>query len=172
MFTRLRLAEVTDEMRETAAARVLLERIIGAPEALLPGSDPIRTAALLRLSSIAAGAKDTATAAEALAATGLSPEQCSLVDVRPQAVNARLGSSAFPDEARRWGTGGFVRVGYDITAAGKPLGLRTIVASPPFIFGPATEKAVARFEYRPVFRPGSSVGCTGNIQSVRFMVAP
>jgi outer membrane biosynthesis protein TonB len=136
----------------------------------LPGGDPIRTAALIRRANQAAAAMDTATAAAALAASGLSPEQCSLVDVRPQAVNASIGTSTFPAEAMQWHTGGFVKVGYDITAAGKPVTVRTIVASPPFIFGPATEKAVARFEYRPVFRPDNSVGCTGHTQSVRFRV--
>lgn len=171
MFTRLQLAEAEDDLRATAASRALLDDIVAAPEGALPDGDPIRTAALIRLSNQAAAAKDTAAAANAIAATGLSPEQCSLIDVRPQAVNASIGSGAFPNEARRWGTGGFARIGYDITAAGKPINLRTIVASPPFIFGPATEKAVARFEYRPVFRADNSVGCSGNAQSVRFRVA-
>ncbi|MBC7521502.1 MAG: hypothetical protein H7268_10485, partial [Sandarakinorhabdus sp.] len=171
MATRLRLAEAHDDLNALPASRALLDRIVSAPETLLPGGDPIRTAALLRLANQAAVAKDTVAAAAALAATGLSPEQCSLVDVRPQAVNASIGSSDFPLEARRWSTGGFVLIGYDITAAGKPVNLRTVVASPPFTFGPATEKAVARFEFRPVFRPDNSVGCTGNIQPVTFRVA-
>jgi tetratricopeptide (TPR) repeat protein len=171
MAIRLRLAEAHDDLNALPASRALLDRIVGAPESLLPGGDPIRTAALIRLSNRAAAAKDAAAAAAALAATGLSPEQCSLVDVRPQAVNASIGSSAFPMESMRWRTGGFVKVGYDITAAGKPVNLRTIVASPPFTFGPATEKAVARFEYRPVFRPDNSVGCSGNVQGVTFRVA-
>lgn len=171
MATRLRLAEVHDDLQTTAASRSLLDRIIAAPESLLPGADPIRIAALIRLANQAAAAKDTATAASALAATGLSPEQCALVDVRPQAINASIGSNAFPEEARRWSTGGFVRIGYDITAEGKPTNLRTIVASPPFVFGPATEKAVAQFRYRPVFRPGNSIGCTGTTQGVTFRVA-
>ncbi|MFZ4689383.1 MAG: energy transducer TonB [Polymorphobacter sp.] len=171
MFTRLRLAEAHDNLRATAASRMLLDRIIAAPESLLPGDDPIRTAALLHLSNQAAAAKDVAAAASALSATGLSAEQCSLIDIRPQAVNASIGSNAFPDEARRWSTGGFARVGYDITADGKPINLRTIVASPPFIFGPSTEKAVARFQYRPVFRPGNTIGCTGTTQSVHYRIA-
>lgn len=172
MYSRLRLAEAHDDMRATPASRALLGRIIAAPESLLPDGDPIRTAALLRLSNQAAAAKDTASAASAFAATGLSPEQCSLIDIRPQAVNASISSNAFPDEARRWSTGGFVRIGFDITAAGKPINIRTIIASPPFVFGPATEKAVAQFKYRPVFRPGNTVGCTGSVRSVSYRVKP
>ena len=172
MFTRLRLAEAHDDLSDIFASSTVLQRIITAPETLLPAGDPIRTAALLRLSNQAAAAKDMATAASALAATGLSPEQCALVDVRPQAVNTAIGSSAFPDQARRWSTAGFVKIGYDITAAGKPANVRTVIGSPPFVFGPNTEKAVAQFEYRPVFRPGNTVGCTGFAQQVSFRIAP
>lgn len=171
MYTRLELAESQQVLKATTAARALLDEIVAAPPTLLPDGDPIRTSALLRLSNIAAAERDTAAAAATLAATGLSPEQCSLIDVRPLPVNASVGNSSFPDEARRWSTGGFARVGYDITADGRPAGVRTIIASPPFIFGPATEKAVGRFRYEPVFRPGNTVGCSGQTQSVRYQVA-
>jgi hypothetical protein len=40
------------------------------------------------------------------------------------------------------------------------------------VFGPATEKAVAQFKYRPVFRPGNTVGCTGSVRSVSYRVKP
>nr|WP_310525275.1 hypothetical protein [Polymorphobacter sp.] len=171
MLVRLRLGETLDEQRDTSGARALFDRVAAAPESIMPAGDPIRTTALLRISNQAAAARDTATAATALAATGLTPEQCSLIDVRPQGINNSVGASAFPGEAQRWGTGGFARVGYDITADGKTTGVRTIVASPPFIFGPPTEKAIARFQYRPVFRSGNTIGCTGNAQTIRFRVA-
>lgn len=170
MLTRLRLAELLDDQKDTAASRALLDAIVAAPLAVVGEADPIRTAALLRVANQATAAKDLATAARATDATGLSPEQCALVDVRPQPVNATIGDSAFPDAARRWGSSGLVRVGYDITADGATRNVRTIMAMPPFIFGPTSEKAVARFKYQPVFRPGNTVGCSGRGQMIRYLM--
>jgi hypothetical protein len=170
MYIRLQLAEVLDELKATAAEQAMLDPIVSAPEALLPANDPIRIAALLRVSNLAAAARDTASAATALAATGLSPEQCALVDVRPQAINKSITEKAFPALAIGWHTGGFARVGYDITADGATTNVRTITASPPFIFGPGTEKAIAKFRYQPVLRPGNSIGCSGSEFLQRFRV--
>jgi tetratricopeptide (TPR) repeat protein len=171
MWTRLELAEALDTLAAVADSRALLDRIVAAPGNVLPDGDPIRTAALLRMSNQAAAARDMTAAAKALAATGLAPEQCALVDVRPQAINATLADRDFPDAARRWSTGGYAKTSYDITAAGTTTNIRTIVAAPPFIFGPPTEKAVARFRYQPVFRPGNTIGCTGRVQPVRYRMA-
>jgi hypothetical protein len=170
MTARLTLAAIHEELKATPASKALLDQIVAAPENLLPANDPIRIAALLRLSNQAAGARDTAAAANALAATGLSPEQCALVDVQPQAINDTITSRAFPALAIDWHTGGFARVGYDITAEGATTNVRTVTASPPFIFGPGTEKAVKRFRYRPVLRPGNTVGCSGSEFLQRFRV--
>jgi hypothetical protein len=170
MWSRLELAEAHDTLKAAEKAKPLLETIVAAPTSVLAEGDPIRTAALLRLANIAAAARDSEAAARALAATGLSPEQCALIDVKPQAINASIGSSAFPGEAVRWGTGGYAKVGHDITADGHTTNVRTIIAAPPFVFGPPTEKAVARFRYQPVFRPDNSVGCSGNVQSVRYVM--
>ncbi len=170
MLTRLQLAEVDDDLKAVAASRALLDAIVAAPESLLPAADPIRIAALLRISNQAAAARDTATAATALAATGLSPEQCALVDVRPQAINKSITEKAFPALAIGWHTGGFARVGYDITADGATTNVRTITASPPFIFGPGTEKAISKFRYQPVLRPENSIGCSGSEFLQRFRV--
>lgn len=129
--------------------------------ALVATGDPIRTSALLRISNMAA-------AASALAATGPTSEQCSLIDIRPEGINDSIGSSAFSAEARRWANNGLVKVGFDITAEGRTTTIRTIVASPPFIYGAATEKAISQFRYRPVFRPGNTLACIGTVVPVRF----
>ena len=170
MFTRLQLAEILEDLRAMPASRALLEAIVTTPLALLPAGDPIRIAALLRISNQAAAARDSATAATALAATGLSPEQCALVDVRPQAINRSITEKAFPALAIGWHTGGFARVGYDISTDGSTTNVRTITASPPFIFGPGTEKAIKNFRYQPVLRPENSVGCSGSVFLQRFRV--
>jgi outer membrane biosynthesis protein TonB len=170
LYVRLKLAEVYDGQKNVAASRTQLEDILGAPESLLPASDPIRIAALLRTSNQAAAARDTVTAASALAATGLAPEQCALVDVQPQPINRAVSSRDFPSEATRWSSEGFVLIGYDITAEGIPANVRTVLALPPFAFSSSTEKAVARFRFQPVFRPGNTIGCSGATQPVRFIM--
>jgi len=171
MLVRLSLGATLERSKSDREARAIFDQIVAASPAILAADDPIRTAALLHVSNLAAGARDTATAAQALATTGLSPDQCSLIDVRPQAVNASVTAESFPETARRWGTGGYARIGYDITVDGVPSGVRTVVASPPFVFGEATEAAVRRFRYKPVFRPGNVLGCTGNLQTVSFRLA-
>lgn len=168
-YFRLELAEA---LQRSAEAERLLNAIVATPLENLPRADPIRTAALLRLSNIAAARKDLASAAQALAATGLTPEQCALVDVRPQVQNRQVSSSIFPPGAHRWGSGGLTKVEYDIGTDGKPQNPRTVMAAPPFVFGRATEKGTLQLRYQPVFRPGNSVGCTGMTQNFRFMVKP
>jgi TonB family protein len=167
-YVRLTLAEAHDALREPAEASALLERIAATQEGALGRADPIRTAALLRLSNIAAAGRDMARAATALEATGLTPEQCALVDVRPEPRNMRVTSDDFPEMARRWGSSGFARVSYDITADGRPVNVRAVVASPPFTFAEATAKAAESFRFQPVFRPGNTLGCVGNSQNFRF----
>ena len=170
MLVRLRLGETLAEMKNRTDAKELFAHIVASPEAIVPAGDAIRISALLRISNMAAAASDMATAADALAATGLTPEQCSLVDIRPEGINNKISSSAISTEARRWGNGGFVKAGFDITADGHTTNIRTIVAAPPFIFSAATEKAISQHRYRPVFRPGNTLGCTGTVVPVRFLV--
>jgi tetratricopeptide (TPR) repeat protein len=167
---RLNQAAALQETGAPAEAQAVLEAVIGTPEAQLGRVDPIRTSALLRLSNIAAARNDTAAAAKALAATGLTPEQCALVDVRPKMENRKVASSIFPEDARRWGSGGMTTVEYDIGTDGTPVNARTVMAAPPFVFGEATQKGAMALRYQPVFRPGNAVGCTGETQNFRFMV--
>ncbi len=168
MFARLRLAEAEDELGNTQASRDLLDRIVAMPASSLGDADPIRTAALLRLSSQALAAKDTQRAADAVAATGLSAEQCAIVDVRPLGLKNYFTDADYPQDARKMNTAGFVQIGYDITASGVPANIRTVIGSPPFIFGPSTEAVITRFRFRPVFRPANVLGCTGFKQQVRY----
>lgn len=167
---RLNQAAALQETGAPVEAQAVLEAVVATPEAQLTRADPIRTAALLRLSNIAAARNDTAAAAKALAATGLTPEQCALVDVRPKMENRKVASSIFPEDARRWGSGGMTTVEYDIGTGGKPVNARTVMAAPPFVFGEATQKGAMGLRYQPVFRPGNTVGCTGETQNFRFIV--
>jgi hypothetical protein len=167
-YLRLQLAETQDKMGARAQATQLLQAIVATPTEALGRADPIRTSALLRLSNIAAARKDMSAAAEALAATGLSPEQCALVDVRPLPENKSVSSGAFPEQARRWNTGGLTRVEYDILPDGRTDNVRTVLSSPPFVFGKATEESARRFRFQPVFRPGNPAGCLAAQDNFRF----
>jgi tetratricopeptide (TPR) repeat protein len=120
-------------------------KVVAAPIDQLDANDPVRTVATLHLAALKKRAGDAAGAEQIVAASGLSKAQCSLVDVRPVATNASISDSIFPQEALRWGFDGYVRESFDINAQGNVENVRTVVAYPPFVFGPATEKAVGKF---------------------------
>ena len=172
MAVRLILANYLGFTGARFKARPLYAAVAAAPANVLPEGDPIRQQALLRTADDAARRGDTGAANQAIAATGLAPEQCALIDVRPQKINGKVTEESFPAMAKTWGSSGYVKTGFDISVDGRPQGVRTVIASPPFIFGPETEKAVARFRYSPVFRPGNTVGCSAQTQSVRFRGSP
>lgn len=161
-------ASALEQARELGAAGALYTAVVATPEASLPKGDPIRLFALLRLASRAAAARQMDNAERYFAETGLSAQQCAIVDVRPIRTATPVSSQDFPSEAMQWGFDGWVKTGYDLDAQGHPVGVRTVLAYPPFIFGPATEKVVARFRYEPLFRGGAAVGCTGREQTVHY----
>ena len=63
-----------------------------------------------------------------------------------------------------------MREAFDIVADGSVQDVRTVIAYPPFVFGPATEKAVRQFTYLPPTLNGSTLGCTGQTLNVRFLI--
>lgn len=168
MLVKVRLGRLHEMVRAFAQAQPLYDAVIAAPEALLPAAHPVRTEALLRRSNLAMRQQDAATASDALAATGLTPDQCATVDVQPLPENARVTEEDFPNLARRWGTSGFSRVGFDILPDGRTTNVRTVVSSPPFAFSQATADATKRFRYQPTFRPGGTLGCAGSVRNFNF----
>lgn len=168
-YLRLVIARQLQDNRKPDQASALLNRIVATPIDLLGRVDPIRTEALLRQSNIAAARNDMSTAAQAFDATGLSPEQCALVDVKPVSTNNMVAQTEFPREAMMWRTDGRTRVEYDIATDGTTANVRILMASPPFVFGDATAKAATRFRYSPVFRPGNELGCQGQVHNFQFM---
>ena len=122
----------------------------------------------MRLASLKAAAKQFDEAEGLLQAAGLDPEQCELVDMTPIALNVRMSSDDFPKEALRWGFEGWVQISYDIDTQGRVVEPRTVIAYPPFVFGPATEKTASRFRYQPIYRAGKSISCTGYTFKVRY----
>lgn len=171
-WLRLGRAERLQSRNDRAGARALLQRIVATPVDKLPVGEAIRQSGLLRLASLEAADQQLATADALVAATGLTPAQCALVDVQPLKTRGTVSSNDFPALAQSWGTGGYIKLGYDIDGSGKPLGVRTVIAIPPFIFNDGTEKAVARFRFEPIYRGGETpVGCVGRQQGVNYRIA-
>lgn len=168
MLVNVRLGQEQERSRAFDAARTLYDSVISSPETLLSPTHPVRTEALLRRSNLAMRQADIATAARTLAATGLTPDQCAAVDVKPLPENLSVQNRIFPELAQRWRTGGFTQVAFDILPDGRTTNVRTVIASPPFAFSNASAEAAARFRYQPTFRPGGELGCAGSIQTFRF----
>lgn len=169
-YLRLLVATDQERLKDDDAAVAGFQAVIATPTATLPAADPIRQVALLRLASIEAERKQLAAASALYRATGLNAEQCALVDVKPLPKQLGVREQDFPHEALRWGFEGIVRVGYDIDTDGKPSGVRTVTAVPPFVFSAGTEKTAAGFRYRPIFREGTEIGCAGQSENVRYRI--
>ncbi|WP_242185861.1 energy transducer TonB [Sphingomonas sp. CARO-RG-8B-R24-01] len=153
-----------------APLQALLQAAIATPPALLPQDDPIRSLAQLHLALLDRRKGAPARADARLTDAGITPEQCSLLDVRPVPQNTSISSDAFPSEALRWGFEGNARTAFDIAPDGSVTDVRTVIAYPPFVFGPSTEKAVARFRYLPPTLGSEVLGCVG--QSINVVYRP
>ena len=151
-------------------ARGLIAVVVEQPQQSLPSDDPIRSLAMLHLSLIDKRAGKAAEADSRLAAAGIGGEQCSLLDVRPVARNTAISSSVFPTEAVRWHFEGRATEAFDIAADGSVSDVRTVIAYPPFVFGPATEHAVRQFRFLPPTLGDQALGCTGEKINVRYVL--
>lgn len=175
-----RLITLAEQRGETRTADMLrmaqlgdrngpeVEQQLAAIAARHGEADPLRQQALLMLSDRAFARGDEATAASALASTGLSPQQCALADVRPQGRNTFLSADDFPREARAWGLSALMRVAHDVTPAGDIANVRVISARPPFAFSEQTVKRLQSWKFKPVLRGTETVGCLGRVQPIRF----
>jgi len=163
---RLEIARAAYQKSPPADAIPLVQAV--ADDSRLDADDPLKTAALLQLANLQAAASDTTAARATLARTGLSADQCALLDTPPAVDRSNVDSGDFPMEAQRWGFEGWVRLEQDILSDGRSTGTRAIIAYPPFVFRDAGVKVGAGLRYLPTFRPGSTKGCTGVRQSITF----
>ncbi|MBV8687771.1 MAG: energy transducer TonB [Alphaproteobacteria bacterium] len=164
---RLELAEYLyrDAKRTNDAVAVL------APLRSAPGlgpNDPLRAAGLARLASLQLVAGDVPAARATFDASGLTADQCALLDTPPRQRSGAASSGDFPNEALRWGFEGWTVLQWDISPAGVPSNVRAVVAYPPFVFDKSGTKMIDRFRYEPTFRPGATLGCSGMTQRVRY----
>ncbi|MFC3711066.1 hypothetical protein ACFOMD_00695 [Sphingoaurantiacus capsulatus] len=170
-FARMELARTYERSRAKSADE-LYRQVVAMPPTSLPDGHPIRQTALLQLASNAAAAKRDDEAAQLAQATGLTPEQCALADVRPVRAGGRISTADFPMPALNWGLNGFVEVSYDIGTDGRPVNARTVMAYPPFAFSEATPAAVEKLRFQPFAAVGSKLGCVDRLQRMRFFGSP
>ena len=166
----LEWAVALERSGDFAAARPHLAKAIATPQSALPSDDPIRQVALLHMAMVKARAGEDASAHADLAASGLTAGQCALVDTRPVATNMSIVSSQFPQAALYWHFEGYVEEAFDIAAEGHVSNVRTVIAYPPYVFDPATERAVSDFRFVPPTIQGKAVGCTGQMQKVNYRI--
>lgn len=135
-----------------------------------PANDPFKVGALVRLATIqnAAGKIDDARAL--FAKTGLSAQQCALVDARPLQTGGNITDKDYPIEAIRLGFGGWTVVEFDIDASGRTLNQRPLIAWPPFIFGDPAAKNIKGFRYQQSYRPEGGLGCGGQRQRISYLI--
>lgn len=141
-----------------------------ANDTRLPAGDPIKTAAFARLASLQAKAGNIDAARQSYEKTGLSAQQCALVDAQPSMKKSGASSSDFPMEALRWGFEGWVRVEFDILPDGKTGGQRAIVAYPPLVFRDAAVGILRDTRYEQSYRPAGTLGCGGARQNINFRI--
>ena len=139
-------------------------------DATRPANDPFKVGALVRLATIqnAAGKIDDARAL--FAKTGLSAQQCALVDAKPLQTGGSIKDKDYPIEAIRLGFGGWTVVEFDIDASGRTLNQRPLIAWPPFIFGAPAAKNIKNFRYQQSYRPEGGLGCGGQRQRISYLI--
>ncbi|GGB34804.1 hypothetical protein GCM10011380_25300 [Sphingomonas metalli] len=138
-----------------------------AADARLAKTDSYRVGALVRIASAEQRAGDLAAARTSFAASGLSADQCAVLDSAPKLLNLP-GSDAFPREAQQWGFEGWTQVQYDIRADGRTDNVRTLLSYPAFVFSKAASDVATQARFEKTFRPDGGLGCGGSKQRVLF----
>lgn len=119
----------------------------------LPGAVSIQAAAMPSLAGVtaakatAAPAAPAAPAASAPGPSGVDSEVVPLNEVLPE----------YPDQARRRGIEGHVRLAFTITTQGRVENIRVVESSPPNIFDRSARRAAARWRFAPRTENGLAV---------------
>lgn len=137
-----------------------------ANDPALSADDPLRAGALVRLASLQAAAGRVDAARESYQRSGVSAQQCSMVDAVPAARS--YGDGNFPMEALQWGFEGWVIVQFDIRGDGLTENRRAVIEYPPLVFGDAAEQALRLARYQQTYRPAGATGCGGKETKVNF----
>ncbi len=163
---RLSLFDSLDAKARTAIGADFLKPV--ADDKRLLDNDPYKVGALTRLASVAVNSGNIEDARSFFARTGLSAQQCALVDARPVGTGGTISDSDYPKEAIQLGLGGWTVVEFDIDARGRTTGQRPLIAWPPFIFGEPAAKGVGGFRFQQTYRPDGGLGCGGQRQRISY----
>ncbi len=165
---RLLIAQPRGRKGPPEDAGALLRQVSG--DATLPAQHPLRVAALLAEANVLAAKGDLNGARTVFDRTGLTSEQCATIGLTPAMRRTGAGSNDFPMEAVRLGFEGWVRTAFDIAADGRTVAPRVVIAYPPFIFDEAANGIARDARYTSTFRPAGALACSGEQQSVRFLL--
>lgn len=136
----------------------------------LPEHHPLRQLAWLRLANLTAATGDRTKAQSYFANTGLTAQQCALLGVAPALKRAGVGSEDYPMAALMMGFEGWVRLEFDITADGRTINARPIVAYPPLVFVDAATGMMKDFRYEASYTPDNHLACSANRETIRFVI--
>jgi len=161
-------AYLYENMKEYKNSSQILKSVVDRSYQILPEKDPIRLFAILHLAMIDMRLGQQVKAKAELAAAAIKPGQCSLMDIKPLASSQPMDNWLFPEEAQKWGLGGYVRVAFNITTDGRVSGVRTVLAYPPFIFDDSSTSTVSHFRYIAPSVGGAPVGCADDTVSFKF----
>lgn len=156
------------ENRRPEEADALVRAV--ADDDRLEAHHPLRQLAWLTLADRAAKAKDTAAAQTYFDRTGLTEEQCALIDLPPAMRSPNLSSTAYPTSALEMGFEGWVHVEMDVSADGRTTNVRPVVAYPPLIFAEAAKSIGEGVRYEWSYRPRGATACSAANTSVNFQM--
>lgn len=143
-------------------------RIADMPE--LPADDPYKVGAKVRLASTLVGDGRNEEARQVYASAGLPAGRCPVLDTGRTMRRTGADSGDFPDAAMQWGFSGWANTESTI-GADRATAVRTLVAYPPFVFGPAAQGIARSTRYEPSFRPDAEATCGGQSVTMRFVMA-
>lgn len=152
--------------RRSQRNQSVLETVLA--DGRLPQDHPLRTAALIRRAAIKVAAKDMAGAQADYLATGLTEQQCSIVDAAPKMKSFGGSSSDYPMDMVMVGIEGWARMQYDVSSQGGAVDVRVVAAYPPMVFSENAAKMMSRSRYEPSYRPAGGLACSGSQQSIVF----
>ena len=171
-------ALAADTLRLKAARGWMTTKLKEAPALLnevaqddrLPPHHPLRQLAWLDLAGKAAEDGNRTAAQGYFSQTGLTNEQCALLGEAPTLKRSNVSSSDYPTEALMMGFEGWVQTEYDIMTDGRTTNARAIIVYPPLIFAKAAAGMTEDLRYDVSFRPGSSLACSANRETIKFVI--
>lgn len=134
----------------------------------LSAKDPLKVAALLQLANLHAARNELSQAQTVYGLTGLSAQQCALLD--SGRVMLEPGRASFPRDALIWGFEGWTSQEFDVGADGRTRNVRAVASFPPRVFVKASEEPIKTSTYRVSYRPDGDLACTGMRRNVVFMI--